>query len=987
MVTMPGSPLKRVGAVALAALAAHTLWRASDGGSDVASAPVPDGGDVTTAPAPDGGTTTASYPVKSKLVLCDDDFKRQRWAWMLTQPIRPPRWFAGIDLAKDDHWDGLTIEDAEAAPSSPTSDAGGLCQSVPLGYEGTCPSGIGPCNGSTWGGNEEVVVSWNQATHVIDQIVLNLGYTGALTTNEHPDHTTKEHTWSIALGDVIRRDGKPYEISWTEPPVRDVQLTDIFNAVMATYAKSAGIAFDAEATDCAADGNCLVLDNGVSTIFGIRPLGIYLEGNSGVPQPALSTPILLYTIRSRWEPFSNFPSVLKIDAEGPVAKGTPVGASSATTVCEQKIGQTFGDYQSHCVQVHGDGSDPQGIDATSLVKVTHGLTYDRERWTPNVLGVNQSFTSIPVAPATDAGATDAGASDSPAPDGGATDAGATDAGATDAGATDGSSPQPGDIALDWTFDVRARDVVANDFGPCSEDAQCADFGAKATCDAASHFCTRADLRARGPGPVPTLHGSALLMIEWARLLLADVARITGRAPPRPLGDPECVGFDGDHEPNYVKANASPGDKPPCSGIEGMMIPDALVAYGTTSSDFRRDVSCPGTTKRPCLDPGDNRDQVGFYESLLGSGSAFGIFCVDPGVQSDCTADAGMSIWQNALHHVTRVMGGGDVGKLPDELRDRRYYLEWFGVAYLKYLKAAGDYAAKHGDYAFHFPNGKPGQGMGPTDVENVDIDLESLVFDVEAGGALDRLEYVDRTAIGTGSGGAYDWIPWDFEYTVDLYGGKQRDKTWHRRMTGPEVAMCSTMLTNKDHTAGAENDIGVTNLFGSAVLGGIPDATLAGLWPSYACAIGRAGDPRVSCVAAIMDPSADGYLYANAPLDPGSRTNRAGCGAGCKGGEQCGGGHSFVDGYVRACGAPCDFTTYRDTGCASPRQTCAASAFDATETCLDMMMDKNGTASFDNYVNTIVSKTYGVVLPVDGGTAQGRVAGAVLFDPAVLQAP
>src|SRR5271156_2323607 len=59
------------------------------------------GGNVAPAAAADAGQQfDAGYPVQSKLVLCDTDFKRERWAWMLTQPIRPPRMYAGIDLAK-----------------------------------------------------------------------------------------------------------------------------------------------------------------------------------------------------------------------------------------------------------------------------------------------------------------------------------------------------------------------------------------------------------------------------------------------------------------------------------------------------------------------------------------------------------------------------------------------------------------------------------------------------------------------------------------------------------------------------------------------------------------------------------------------------------------------------------------------------------------------------------------------------------------------
>jgi len=84
----------------------------------------------------------------SKTVLCSTDIKRKRWAWMLTQPVQPPRFYAGLDMAKDDLWTGLKIDDAERPPATdPDKPGGGLCQSNALVYEGACPSGFGGCTG------------------------------------------------------------------------------------------------------------------------------------------------------------------------------------------------------------------------------------------------------------------------------------------------------------------------------------------------------------------------------------------------------------------------------------------------------------------------------------------------------------------------------------------------------------------------------------------------------------------------------------------------------------------------------------------------------------------------------------------------------------------------------------------------------------------------------------------------------------------------
>ncbi len=228
----------------------------------------------------------------------------------------------------------------------------------------------------------------------------------------------------------------PFELDWTATKTVNIQITDIFNAVMATFAVAGGVPFNtATCTDdstcqapgisaicecthvagstkcdaavpnnkgqcgianCGTDGNCLVYNDGVNTIFGIRPMVVYVQGNAGVPQPALSTPTLVYNFFSKWEPFSYLPQVVKIDAEGPVAQGDPVGDPTGKLTCKQINGQTFAEFTSNCVQVQNP-TTPTQVDIVNLNKVTHSLTHDQEHWTANVLGVNQNFTSLKVA--------------------------------------------------------------------------------------------------------------------------------------------------------------------------------------------------------------------------------------------------------------------------------------------------------------------------------------------------------------------------------------------------------------------------------------------------------------------------------------------------------------------------------------------------------------------------------------------------------------
>ncbi|HEY0871693.1 MAG TPA: hypothetical protein VGD55_14940, partial [Acidothermaceae bacterium] len=556
-----------------------------------------------------------------------------------------------------------------------------------------------------WGNAGEIGFSYNVTTHILDQMTLNVGYTGSLQTNKYPDNNGEIHDYTLTIGDIYRRDGAPFEINWNDGTDRNTKITNIFNAIMATYSGPAGVPFStatcSKDSDCAApgvkancqclhdttttsscvtgktgqcgmincatDGNCLVNpNNGGGTYFGIRPMVVYIVGSAGVPQPALSTPTLIYNFLTKFEPYSNLPQTITLDQNGPTANGTPIGSTDGG-VCIQHIGQTFGDLITHCVAVTGKTD----VDTVNTNKIEHGLSHDQEHWTANVLGINQNFTSASVAANPNIVVLD-----------------------TDV-------PQPTDTTQDYEFDLRARGALSND-------------GA--------------------------LQGSGLMFIEWARLMLEDIAvqqaKLYGTGPltPRKLGDPECVGFTGG-APNYVATNTAiwngstfTGTKALCSGVEGLVIPSG------GAGDFSADPGLATADPNANLNPTANFDQVGFYASVLHPGDIWGAVCVDITGYTDC-APYGTSIWSDVLQQAIRVQARGDVLALPTEMRDRRYYFRLFGVAYVRYLKAYGNYNKKYPCAAGaapatcpvnQFPTGTAGGGLGPSDVVATQVDQEAL---------------------------------------------------------------------------------------------------------------------------------------------------------------------------------------------------------------------------------------------------------------------
>ena len=334
---------------------------------------------------------------------------------------------------------------------------------------------------------------------------------------------------------------------------------------------------------------------------------------------------------------------------------------------------------------------------------------------------------------------------------------------------DSDLPAADDQATEWIFDVRAKGAVANDI----------------------------DMTGKLDN-----HGTGLVFREYARLVQEDLAKLTGRAVPSPLGASACLfptplptGFD-----QAVWLRSLPAS---CTGFEGLMLPGPKVAGQPAAMDaLVRKTGAP--YNKSFLKPGDPK----IY------------FCDDPLSRTSCNGSSsalGGPVWDESFRRVIQVLGKGDVFNLPVDARDRRYFFRHYSIALIKYLKAYGSKAT----------------GLLPADVAAQAIDLENLLFDISDTDSDDQVKYVERDFVDA------THEPTTFIYQSDVKVGNQRQTHWDRRLDRDEEAMYKAIQEDRSLPLGKEEPFNLTNLFGSPIL--------TGNWESVTCATvggtGCAGAP------------------------------------------------------------------------------------------------------------------------------------------------
>ena len=253
---------------------------------------------------------------------------------MVKEPVVPPRFAAGLDMAGGESWPGLTISEAEKVN----------CQSESLGDV----FGQNGILSNAWGDDEQVVFTYYVSNDKAWMIYLWNGYTGAIGCNgEEPGDSPSgpcqplksrdgSHTYILPLGSQIQRDNGPFEIAWLDPVAGPAALNELADALMATYAPQ----LPAE-PNCIGDGHCIMnITEGDVPYFFVLPLGIAISPASksaSQPVPSIVTNFQLYVTKLLGFAYAN--PLLKLDKEGPNATAGLLG--KAKTPCTLQLGMSL----------------------------------------------------------------------------------------------------------------------------------------------------------------------------------------------------------------------------------------------------------------------------------------------------------------------------------------------------------------------------------------------------------------------------------------------------------------------------------------------------------------------------------------------------------------------------------------------------------------------------------------------------------------------
>jgi hypothetical protein len=597
-----------------------------------------------------------------------------------------------------------------------------------------------------WGDNQEVVVDYNVNTGKIEFVRMFGGYTGKVTAKSDPKSRFSKdglHTYVFQINQPVLRDGVVFRFDWSDNVKVAEQGTELFHALMYTFAPD----LPRDETNCVQAGQCISRAVGEGeAVFGARGIGFYIHVPSIVaPGNGPSTPDYFYMWPVKLMPFSAADMFLKLDAEGPIA--TANGLGDRKVDCKLFMGQRYADFIDRCVAVTTDDA----LNKKTVAKLLGNLRHTDENYIFSVEGVNQDFSSEKLF---------------------------TDAHRWDI-IHDDWRPEADDQATEFILDVRANGKLLNEYDPRTDNL------------AATN--------------APGLFATAAIYREFAQLAQHELHAMMPKGTPKyELGAPQCL------RPDDPAAPLDPAWKPAegCTGLEGFILPSKpdsddprmnRISFGNYARAFFGYVTVlkPGDPKATfCSDPSEPK--------VSGISPRYPVDYKNPNGWSDCRT---VSLWDGSWQKIVEVLGKGEVGNLPPEARDRKWFFKIWARAYVKYLLNASRLAGLTPKSTEPADLSRPPTGKPAYD----EPELDELLFD-DLGAENEKFEYIDRRFVDAQN------EPIKFEYEVLILSGNQRDSKFHKRMTRPEKAMYRAMSTDKTAPEGKENTVLFTNMVGSKIL-------------------------------------------------------------------------------------------------------------------------------------------------------------------------
>jgi hypothetical protein len=207
-------------------------------------------------------STQSTAALRPRAAACTPDSQPSIWHDSFAQPLKPPRYAAGLDLAVTDDYQLMTLDGVQQALCAGTLIPDSDPQSTDDNY--------------SWGtgDNPPFQASFDKTTHKMTSVAFGDGYTGTIEWKSRTGGTFGDHTYSAKVGDSIQRDGAPFVIDWTNQDAADKAATELFDGLVATFAPS----LPGESVNCRTSQHCLLthLDTG-DAIFGARDVHFYFH--------------------------------------------------------------------------------------------------------------------------------------------------------------------------------------------------------------------------------------------------------------------------------------------------------------------------------------------------------------------------------------------------------------------------------------------------------------------------------------------------------------------------------------------------------------------------------------------------------------------------------------------------------------------------------------------------------------------------------------